>query len=348
MRSNFNSFSEFAQEIDRRESMKQDLIADTRQLIYKDNGGDFLAIEGQGEFQVNSYAQNQMSANLGIPAKYWERMKEVEGLRALNANAWFRKDPKKRMVRILDNNVRAIVSDQFKPYDNFVMLESLSPVLQNIAKQTDISVKAAILTDKRMYVQILFPKMQKEVAKVNDVITWGIHISNSEVGAGSVEIREFTEVLRCRNGMVGSSILRKRHAGRRLSEDDVNIYQSDTIQADIKAFELQLRDILKDALSMSAFENHIKRLEGAVDDQIEDVQKAVENVTKRYTELNLGDQKQLINNIIDTGHRNRYGLANSITWLAQETEDRDRSYDLERLGQKIITATDADWKDIAK
>jgi len=55
-----------------------------------------------------------------IPQKYYGRMIEAKNfdLLAENVNAWLPTEDK-RMIRILDGNIRAILSDRYRVLDNY-------------------------------------------------------------------------------------------------------------------------------------------------------------------------------------------------------------------------------------
>ena len=59
---------------------------------------------------VGEIAHRQIGSALGIPAKYYDKMRaENPELLAQNVNSWFTMTPQKRMVRTLDGNARASV-----------------------------------------------------------------------------------------------------------------------------------------------------------------------------------------------------------------------------------------------
>lgn len=346
MISNQTSIVEFAQEIQRREDAKKDYVAHTTKLSAHEIGSDVLLDVQNGEnhiYPVSHHAQRQMSARVGIPANYYDKMADVPGLRSHNLNAWFNAKPENRMVRTLDGNVRAFLSDKFRPFDNYMVVNSFLPVISEM----DIKVQTQALTEKRMYLQLMFPDLQAKV--VGDVHAAGLIITNSEVGAGAVDIKQMIWNLTCTNGQIHGSLFRRHHVGRRIgeSEEEYSIYQDDTIAADVKAFELKLRDTIKHALSEESFLERVYKYRQAGDDKIAvfDVPKVVEVVTKQAPDLNDTDGKIILQNIQDTGNYSRYGIAAGITYLAQQIQDRDRSYELEKQGAKII---DMDSEEFAK
>jgi hypothetical protein len=76
-------------------------------------------------------ALTQIGERTGIPAKYLGRMQgEAPKLLAANVNHWFKEAPERRMVRTLDGNIRAFLSDRYMRVDNIDVAEAVLPVLQ--------------------------------------------------------------------------------------------------------------------------------------------------------------------------------------------------------------------------
>ena len=342
MKGNFQSLVEFAEEVERQEKVKQDYLVSTSAMKMK--GTKVLEIEGVGAFKINDFAHWQIAGKLDIPKKYYDKMLEIPGLRAKNVNAWFSKFPEKRLVRTLDGNVRAFLSNRYKPMDNFLALNAVFPVLK---EHGDLEIKCVALTDRRMYLQMLFPKLKGEV-RVGEIVRAGVTIVNSEVGVSSFDVKSFAEVLKCKNGLVGESILRRYHVGRRVGDDieDYNIFQSDTIKAEIESFKLRLRDVMKYALSEKGFQKRLKKMKQSTKDGISDLQKTVENVTKRF-EFSKEEGNRILTNIAKEGDLTRWGISNGITALAHEIENQDRQYDVEKIGQMVIDLEPKQWKLLA-
>lgn len=164
---------------------------------------------------------------------------------------------------------------------------------------------------------------------------------------GAVDVRSFLMRLVCMNGAIAESLLRKTHLGRRLggdgNDEDAMQYRADTIEADIRAFQLALRDIVGHALSEAAFQQKVGKIEGAVADTIHDPEAVIANVTRRYG-LSDVESRGVTKNLILGNDSSRWGLANSITALAKEIENRDRQYDLEQIGWDVVALKPHEWE----
>jgi len=341
MKGNFTSLTEFAQELERREAAKNDYLVDTRNMSMLPNG-ETLRIEEAGEFSINDFAHRQLADRLQIPKKYYDRMAALPGLRAQNVNQWFDGKPEKRLVRTLDQTARAFLSDRYRPIDNHFIMNAIAPVLY---EHNDLQIMSEGLSETHLYLQMKFPKLSGEVKK-GDVVQAGITLTNSEVGAGAFNIRSMDWVLACTNGMIGESLIRKYHVGRRIGGDteDYDIFQDDTIKAELESYRLRMRDILKHALSEAEFSNRLVLLRNADSDKIEKPVGTVENVTKRFL-FSENENESILNNLMTRGEQpSRWGLSNAITALAHKQDNLDRQFEYERIGNDIITLKPSEWE----
>jgi len=325
------------------DAQKRDFIVPAKDLTMRDD--EIIAVDTvklKGDWRVNANTHSQLATKLGIPKNYYDRMVAVPGLRSENVNAWLQKSEEKHMVRTLAKDVRAILSDKFKPIDNILIMNAFLPVLKGLG---EVSVNAIALTESRLYVQVFFPRIQGEVTK-GDIVQSGITLTNSETGQGAVDILTSFWRLRCLNGMVGESIMRRRHVGRKIGEspEDYDVYKSDTIQAELKSFQLRLRDVMAGAVSEAAFANSLIQMKKAAGLEVEDVKATVEEVTRHYSFTD-EDGDAILNNLVKEGGT-VWNLANAVTALAHSTEDRDKQFEFEKAGDDIVQHA-TEWKDVA-
>ena len=181
---------ELAQELTRQREAKKDYLVDTRNLILDatEDGGHILTMENPAKhvstiLGLNDIAHRQIGSTLNIPAKYYDKMRrENPELLAQNVNSWFAHDPQTRMVRTLDGTARAFLSDRYRRIDNFEIAETVLPIIGEIK---DARIESCEVTDERMYIKVVNPRLQTEVTP-GDIVQSGILITNSEVGMGSM------------------------------------------------------------------------------------------------------------------------------------------------------------------
>jgi hypothetical protein len=339
MKGNYTSLQSLAIELDRRERMKDDYIVPSGAITADDEGLQFE----ETRYQLNGYAHGQLANRLSIPKKYYDAMSEIPGLRAYNVQAWLNNQPEqRRLIRTLDGRARAILADRFKPIDNHLIMQAFLPALQEYGKE--VQVVSNGLSDKKMYLQVTFPGLETEV-KPGDVVRSGILLTNSEVGAGAVDVQSMIWRLACTNGMVTGSMMRKYHVGRRAgeNEEDYDLFADDTIRAELESFRLRLRDIIAHSLTDAFFKTQVEPLIEAADRKIVHPVNTVEKVTKQWN-FSKDDGDDILSNMVEEANLTQWGLANGITALAKNTEDLDRQYDIERIGAEIIELKSSEWE----
>ncbi len=344
------TLQELAIELDRQQAAKRDMIVDMGALSMDASGGNLaLRVAATAKCSINDIAHRKIGQTLKIPAPYYDRMRaEYPELLAQNVNGWFARTPDtKRMLRTMDGTARALLSDRYRRIDNF---EVASAVLPIISGMDGASVESCELTDSRMYLKVVNPRVTAEVKK-GDIVQAGIIISNSEVGMGSVNVSPLVYRLVCSNGMIAQDgAVRKYHVGRaNESGEDFSIYRSETIEADDKAFLMKLEDSVKAAVDQARFAAIVDKMREATEATMDAkvVPQVVELASKEYG-ITEAEGKGVLGHLIAGGDLSLYGLANAVTRQAQDVESYDRSTELEATGYKIITMAPALWRNLTR
>ena len=347
------TLQELAVELDRQQAVKKDLIVDASVLSMdaRKDGATLNVMGGSmiSQYGVGEIAHRQIGQYLKIPAAYYDRMRtEYPQLLALNVNGWFAQAAgEKRMLRTMDGTARALLSDRYRRIDNFEVASAVLPIIRDM---DGASVESCELTDSRMYLKVVNPRVTAEVKK-GDIVQAGIIISNSEVGMGSVNVSPLIYRLACSNGMIAQDgAVRKYHVGRaNEGGEDFSIYRSETIEADDKAFLMKLEDSVKAAVDQARFAAIVDKMREATEATMEAkiVPQVVELASKTYG-ITEAEGKGILGHLIAGGDLSLYGLANAVTRQAQDVESYDRSTELEATGYKIITMAPALWRSIIR
>jgi hypothetical protein len=346
------SLTELAQEIERQATAKRDFVADTRQLSMEPDGRT-LTLDGQGSFVTRDLALQQIATHTGVPVPYVRRMQaEAPDLLAANVNRWLQDKPAPRMVRTLDNEIRAFLSNRYARIDNLEVAETVLPVLQEVGARTGgMELVSCEITENRLYLKALFPKVQGVVTsrQVGDIVQAGVLISNSEVGLGAVSVKAFSMRLVCLNGMTRDGGGNWKHVGRRITQED-EIYElltDEAKQADDRALLLKVRDTVAATVDQSRFDKWLARMSDAATQTVEgDVPAAIETLGKTAG-LRQDEQSSVLRHLIEGGDLSRWGVANAVTRAANDVESYDRATELEGLGGKIIDLSAHEWRTIA-
>jgi len=346
------SLSDMAQELERQQSTKRDLIVPSALLRHDtaQDGETQLAIKesaGTAHYGITPLARRQLAEKLKIPFPYFERMRQNQPtLLDQNVNTWLQGEDERRMLRTLDGKVRAVLSERYRRLDNFDLAQSVLPILLELPQARFESVE---LTETRMYVKVVTPRIQMEVAP-GDIVQAGVVVSNSEVGEGTLSVQPLLYRLVCRNGLIAPErALRKTHLGRTLGSDaqDFQVFQDDTLRADDQAFFLKVRDVVQAAVSEATFRQCAAKLQKTLQIPLTgDPVRSVQVLANRYG-LNDNERSGVLRNLISEGRLSGYALVNAVTHYSQEVEDYDRATDFEAIGGKMIDLSSAEWKQLA-
>lgn len=342
---------ELAQELERQQNSKRDFVVDTRKLeMQSDMNGSDLVIHGNPSdvtelaLNVREHAHNQISSRLKIPAVYYNRLrKEYPTLLDMNVNSLFREQHETRLVRTLDGKARAFLSNRYQPLDNFDLANAVLPIL---AEVPDMKIESCEMTETRMYIKAIFPRIQTEVSK-GDVVQSGIVISNSEIGAGSLKVEPLIFRLVCLNGMISADYSQRKYHVGRSKEESIDIYSDETIQADNKAVWLKMQDTVRAAIDTAKFNLIVDGMRKTKDMKIEASPiEVIERVQKAF-QFNDDERDSVLTHLLKGNDLTGYGLLNAITRTAQDVPSYDRSTEMERIGGQIITLNKAEWQRLA-
>ena len=354
------SIVELAQEIERqKEAAKDYTVMSTAMSMEVQDAKPKLKLNGREDrnlfFGVGPVAHDHLSTKLDIPKRYYDRMLNSNPeLLSHNVNVWLKAEaaPEKRLVRTLDGTARAILSDRYRRIDNKMIAEAALPILMGME---NLQVMSCELTERRMYIQVVTPKVQGEVKK-GDVVQMGLLLSNSEVGCGSVRIEPLIFRLACLNGMVMSYAMKRHHVGRRIDigfdgdEEGETIFRKETLITEDRAIFMKVQDTVRHAFNELAFQKELDTLRVAAGIPIETIQleDSVKEVTKKYV-LSKDEGAGILRNLITGGDLSKWGLANAVTSLANNPEiGYDRAVELERVGGEVINMNPADWKKVSR
>ncbi len=348
---NGRSLQALAMELDRQRVSKRDLVLPSALIHHTthDNGATELLVQEPQEprrYEVTPLARKQLADKLKIPLAYFERMRtEQPQLLDRNVNTWLEREGDRHMLRTLDGRVRAVLSDRYRRLDNYDLAEQVFPILGKL----DGRIESAELTETKMYIKYILPRLQYEM-RVGDVVQAGIVISNSEVGQGTLSVQPLLFRLVCSNGMIAADqSLRKTHLGRAIGSDElVTVFQDDTLRADDQAFFLKVRDVVQSALSEATFMQVATKMQKTMGIELAGSPvKTVEVLRQRYT-LSEAEGDGVLRHLITGGDLTGYGLVNAVTHYSKEVADYDRATEFEALGGKLIELSSREWKGLAE
>lgn len=363
------TLQELAAELERQKDSRKDYVAPqgaiTAEVVTEDDKSDIVLSGLNGtDYRITSHAHQQFADHLGIPKRYYDRMQtEQPALLVANMNAWMAAQPaEKRMVRTLDGRVRAVMSEKYRPLDNFELAESILPKMIELGVQ----VLSCELTETRMYIKGILPGLSDDLPAG---AMWGsghvavaeyqgnragklvaaITISNSEVGAGSLRVEPSVFTTWCTNlAVIAQATMKKYHVGRSNDvADDLSIYRNETRLADDRAFWMKVQDVAAAAFDRKVFEAAVLQIRDAAGVRIEseDLPAVVDMAVKQLA-LPERTSSGILANLARGGDLSKWGLSSAITAAANTAEDYEVATDLERAGGKVLVLAGRDWNHI--
>lgn len=352
------SLRELAGEIESQRDRKVDFTATTPDIQVVANTNEqtkkalpiLFDVNSVGKFPVKELALTQVAEHTKIPVTYARKMaEEAPQLLADNINVWFQQNKtQRRLVRVLDGNARAFLSDRYQRIDNF---DVANVTLQAFAEHKDLEVVSSEITENRLYIKATLRSLTRTVKskRVGDVVEAGVTVINSEVGLGAVAVQPFARFLFCLNGATYNKAKRFTHVGSKIEGAEIGYLSDETLKAGDRFDILRIKDALAHAFDEQAFDGWIERLNGATEKEIEakNVTKAIEVLSEKLV-LTKVEGDSVLAHLIQGGDLSQYGLFNAVTRTAEDAANYDRASELEALGPKIIDLGANEWREIAQ
>lgn len=340
------SIQELARRIDANRELKHDLIANTRKtaLSVHADGKAALAVDGHGEFPILPIAHGQIAQRAEYPSRVYDRDLSDPATRtdfARVITARLHKTTEPRMLRTLGGDLRAFLSNRYQRIENEEIAAVALPILADIP---DVKIVSCELTERRMYIQAVTPRVQGEV-KIGDAVQAGVVISNSEVGLGSVSVQPLVYRLVCLNGMIAGDGMRANHIGRRIDDNEA-LWADDTRKADDRAVLLKVRDMVRHAVDAAQFGQRVDKMRALTDRRVTgDPAKAVEVLAKKIgaSEFERGG---ILRSLIEGGDLSAWGVLNAVTHQAHVAASYDRSIEFEQAGGALLNLAQTEWREI--
>jgi hypothetical protein len=317
-------------ELKRQRETRKDLIVDSRTIkAVAEPERIIIDIPKYGGHPLTRWAHGQLAGKVSIPQKYYSRMLDSKNYELLadNVNAWLPTEDK-RMIRILDGNIRAILSDRYRVLDNY---DLVFLALDEFAK-ANAEVHKLNLTESHLYVKAVTPRLRGEI-RPGDIIQGGLIIKNSEVGASRFAVEPFVLRLKCTNGLVISQGYSRVHLGKRKEEGEFN-WSSETINLENQAIWSAVRDVIQQTFDPASFEAVVAKLKNNAETPVKEPVQAIKNVVTAIG-LTEATKEMLLKNFLEEKDYTQWGLTNALTATARELPAPDDQVNLETRASDI-------------
>lgn len=364
-------------ELERQKDSKIDFVTDTRHLRIEpgmrntdlvglalapnsDKGLEWLPEDG---FTITKSAIGQLGAKLtpSVPSKFlYELVGHSPVVASKMLDELMKITPETRLIRCMDGNVRAILSDRYRMIDNYDLAFAALDVVRSVGGE----VIEASLSDSNMRIKFtstaIFdaisgereqPKwnyggglgnqdhLSKVSARTGGELPGGpgtvhplVTISNSETGDGGFNVRLGLMKAICFNLATVEDLISKVHIGGKMEQ---GLFTYETIAADNKVLFMKVRDMIRAAFEPEHFKRLVAMAQNAQNDVIANPTTAIHELAKDQG-LSDDGRDRILEYFLRDYSQTRWGLAQAISRVAQDVDGSDSAASMEDLAGMLI------------
>jgi hypothetical protein len=332
-----------------------------------------------GSYGIMGHVHDQLSAKeFKVGGRYYGRLqKEAPELLCTNLNYWLSKESGvNRLVRFDGTDIRAFLSNRYRPLDNLDILTQAVLVIggKDGASGDEMPwARGAVcfgwnISPTNMNVLLANPKMVVDLNHLDrgvqegvfDFSAWkdgdhdwlrpktdgngGSHLvcpsarlKNSETGHGGLGVFMGGLEAVCSNTAWMGLDFAQVHLGKELQESDTD--GTDTIRKMNELIYSRVADAVRAVFEPEAFLAHCKKFAGLKEQPLSDVKDAVDRIVRLpgMTE-DLRDEILASYRPLDDGNETVFDLQRAVTHAAHafREKDTDKAFALEELGGRII------------
>lgn len=316
--------------------------------------------EGVGAMPLSRTASSQLLGRLEVPVRFADNLvgREYSDLLGnLVRGILDRQAGKRFLVRTLDGNVRAVLSDKYRALDNSDLFFCAAQKFKEVGAQmwkarlwdggfemfgVASHIEAEVRTDRTFNPGDGWES--RWYGKSSDVHNAAVRLDNSETGQGGLNVKLAVMRRVCANFNVWADGVAVIHAGKTNDAGDGLIQDSDeTKRLKSQVIWSRVNDAIATAFDASKFQGYIDALNGATQQALPDARVAVANIAEEYA---ISDERKamILADLLDSCDLSRFGLCQSVTHAAHQADKDGRAEEassLETLGGEIITMKDS-------
>jgi len=339
-------FQELLTEVKRRREHSIDVVADARNVQYAVNDEDVLLAEiltGDSDVivsDVTDHALGQMATHTKMGTRYAKILRDADPeLLAHNLNKRTHAIKGKKLYRRLDDTIKAFLSDGYNTkYSDIAMMKGAWLGLKsNDAWQ----LHEATFTERRLSMRLMMPLVTVDV-KVNDPVSLGIGLVNSEVGDGALSAALIMMRLVCLNGMViPQKGLRKIHIGARSNVGVIQLSQEAHDAAE-RAVMFEIAETIEHLSNEDNFRAVVASMSETADAELHDPVAATQLLSKMGG-LSDEEEKAMLNSFMKESDVTVWGALNAVTDMSRDLANYDRKVQLEEFAGGLAVGGRKAW-----
>lgn len=358
-----------AAETQRRSKVRKDYVAPRSKIGFTltDTGAPALTIANGSThtWPIKRTALHQVAGSINMPITFVDRLfaKGHSDLVVATVSELLNREdtteagkPRKHLVRELDGQVDAFLSDSYRAIPNDAILAVALQAFEEAGAQvwdlrltdTEFSVLAAaphisgkVTTDRK------FSGMSRWEGKEGDVLNAALKLGNSETGHSRLKAQ--SAILRrvCQNFNIWADVVAKTHLGRKLSEGEINL-SDETRALEDKALISAIKDAIKTTFDPITFKATLDRINQTTTRELGESPILVVDASIKVFGLDESRKDLILEKLLRSGDKSQYGLTQAIT--AQVNPENAKTLDdatrnaFEEAGGKVLAMGEREWK----
>jgi len=285
-------------------------------------------------YNLTGHSRGQLLSMAGVPVRFADDLIDYRMDDLLRENVRRLIDRNAAdgiLVREVQGTVKGILSPSYRRMDAAPLFESFVEA----ATRTGLVPHSGEVTDTRAFLSFLQPVVIELLP--GEHVVFAVELRGSDYGNGAVDLALSIWRLLCSNGMIGTSLFRKVHLGRRFEgfgEGDVVRLSDATVNLDTKTIASGMRDVMK------ALPAQIQGMTSAIREQATgevDVNAALAKLNKAgLRKATLEKVKSLYEATEQPVEAlpempGKWRLSNVLSLIANGTPDGDEAHDLREL-----------------
>lgn len=295
--------------------------------------------------KLHPFALHQATDKMGLPWSYAERLKGLKDARSTNNDYWggrllahnlsalFAHSEDKILLRSIEGQIRAVLSDRFRRLDSGPLITAFAEA----CKEVKAIPYEGYVSDTKIGIQAIIAEVYEPIK--DEIMAYGVSFENSDFGNGALNVSTFLLRLQSLSGMIGPDKLRKVHLGRRLDED--TSWSRETSELDLQTVCSGVKDLVKNSLAPERIEAmQLLIYESSLEAVNSDRGKLTLEMLKTYlTKAELDKAMTKFNDLdvvtLPAGN-SLWRMSNAVSWLAGDEPDGERKLALQTVAGKVL------------
>lgn len=282
-------------------SSQSKFIGDNLSLKYLPFGSDTYRNGG-----LTKHSLSQLCNKLGLPIRYLDKCIDSGRLELAedNVNSWLEDYKSPLFIREYNGHIRGVLSSKYSVLDTPDILD----VLGETISKADYSIKGSLLNSERLHLRLV--ETEPLPIEGEDLFA-GIQIDSSDVGRSTLFVNFLIYKQVCTNGLVlpkgGGLLFKQKHIAIRKDDFYSNFKESMQMLPLLRENAVELVNACRKDDSRFAFSS-------MTEEQLKEFYEFV----KGRTQLSDASIDKVVNLMESKYERDRWGLINSLTEVAQD------------------------------